>query len=171
MYREERTMWWSWAIGIAAVAATGSVAWIIVEILRKGKPVPPGAVVALASGSLGLLVVWWATFAFWRYLIELDRGWFTFGFRLWSVSLPVTELVRAERFSGSLLRFGGLGWRLGPKRQIGYLADFGPAVAVTTAAGRTYVLSCRDPDRLLQELAAAGVDCGTTNSAGNSRVS
>ncbi|NOX56927.1 MAG: hypothetical protein GXP27_21295 [Planctomycetes bacterium] len=157
MYREQRTMWWSWAILVGTVLGTGGLGWAVLAILQKGKPVPTGAIVALAASAIGMLIAWWAVFCFMRYFIELDRGWLSFGFSHWSVTLPLTELVHAERYQGSLLRFGGLGWRLGPGRQVAYLADFGPAVTLKTSTGRIYVISCQDPDALLAELASRGV--------------
>lgn len=157
MYDEQRHVWWAWLIAVAAVLGSVGYAAALIHVAGRGGPVPGGAVVAFGAAGVGLLVLWLVSLVFGRYSVRLDRGSLTFGFALWSVTLPVPDIAAASRFTGSLLRFGGLGWRLGPRGQIGYLASFGPAVTVTTRWGRTYVFSCRDPDRLLKELASSGV--------------
>jgi len=132
----------------------------------------PFAVALYAGAVIQLAFAYWSAEARWilvgaavlliflarvasRYEIHFDGDTLRFGFRHWSKTLRLGEIHAARMEHVGLWTFGGVGWRLRPKK-IGYVRWFGPAIAVVTD-GREYWLSCEHPQRLLDALRHAGV--------------
>jgi hypothetical protein len=157
MYREERKLGWAYLllVGVVVTVVVCGVA-LVAYVKEKGMAGPVDWLVA-ASMVLPIVMVLWAFWACREYRVQLDDWWLRFGFRGWSATLPVEELVSARSQESSLWRTGGLGCRYDLRGRVVYMAGSGPAVEVTTRRGRRYLFSCSDPERLLGELERIGV--------------
>ena len=77
---------------------------------------------------------------------------------VWTKRIPVTDVADATEVVVSPVRdFGGVGLRFAGQGRIALLMRRGPAVAVQTASGRTYVLGTADPDGLIEALGVSSV--------------
>ena len=163
MYRERFTPWFTW---ILLVAVLGTFAGLV--------PLVSGFLSAIDSGGtdfsddertgyiISISVTGFVTvftgvvaMAFSRYFIEVDRGTIRFGYLWWNVSTTVEQIESAEVDTAKFREFLGMGWRIGIKtKRIGYVVSFGKAVEIKIRNGKTYLISCRDPEACVKSIEA-----------------
>lgn len=163
MYRERFTPWFTW---ILLVAVLGTFAGLV--------PLVSGFLSAIDSGGtnfsddertgyiISISVTGFVTvftgvvaMAFSRYFIEVDRGTIRFGYLWWNVSTTVEQIESAEVDTAKFREFLGMGWRIGMKtKRIGYVVSFGKAVEIKIRNGKTYLISCRDPEACVKSIEA-----------------
>ena len=163
MYRERFTPWFTW---ILLVAVLGTFAGLV--------PLVSGFLSAIDSGGtnfsddertgyiISISVTGFVTvftgvvaMAFSRYFIEVDRGTIRFGYLWWNVSTTVEQIESAEVDTAKFREFLGMGWRIGIKtKRIGYVVSFGKAVEIKIRNGKTYLISCCDPEACVKSIEA-----------------
>ena len=163
MYRERFTPWFTW---ILLVVVLGTFAGLV--------PLVSGFLSAIDSGGtnfsddertgyiISISVTGFVTvftgvvaMAFSRYFIEVDRGTIRFGYLWWNVSTTVEQIESAEVDTAKFREFLGMGWRIGIKtKRIGYVVSFGKAVEIKIRNGKTYLISCRDPEACVKSIEA-----------------
>jgi len=154
MYRERYTPWFTWLLVAVVLCTVGMV------LLISGFPTATNPAAADISGDeragyiIGISVtgfvtvfVGFLTVAFSRYFIEVDRGTIRFGYLWWNVSTTVEQVESVEVDEAKFREFLGMGWRIGiTTKRIGYVVSFGEAVEIKIRNGKTYLISCRDPE-------------------------
>ena len=163
MYRERFTPWFTW---ILLVAVLGTFAGLV--------PLVSGFLSAIDSGGTnfsddertgyiisisvtGFVTVFTGVVAMAcsRYFIEVDRGTIRFGYLWWNVSTTVEQIESVEVDEAKFREFLGMGWRIGMKtKRIGYVVSFGKAVEIKIRNGKTYLISCRDPEACVKSIEA-----------------
>lgn len=163
MYRERFTPWFTW---ILLVVVLGTFAGLV--------PLVSGFLSAIDSGGtnfsddertgyiISISVTGFVTvftgvvaMAFSRYFIEVDRGTIRFGYLWWNVSTTVEQIESAEVDTAKFREFLGMGWRIGIKtKRIGYVVSFGKAVEIKIRNGKTYLISCCDPEACVKSIEA-----------------
>jgi hypothetical protein len=163
VYRERFTPWFTW---ILLVAVLGTFAGLV--------PLVSGFLSAIDSGGtnfsddertgyiISISVTGFVTvftgvvaMAFSRYFIEVDRGTIRFGYLWWNVSTTVEQIESAEVDTAKFREFLGMGWRIGIKtKRIGYVVSFGKAVEIKIRNGKTYLISCCDPEACVKSIEA-----------------
>ena len=134
---------------IAAIVAVSIGVLLFARISEAGEVELEGVASAAAVLPVLLAVAWMSS----RYHVRVDGTQLDFGYRGWSVSIPLTDIELAEEVNISWLSFGGMGWRLRGLNHIGYITGSGPGVRLRVrSSGRTYTLNCSEPDHLLQAL-------------------
>ena len=163
MYRERFTPWFTW---ILLVVVLGTFAGLV--------PLVSGFLSAIDSGGtnfsddertgyiISISVTGFVTvftgvvaMAFSRYFIEVDRGTIRFGYLWWNVSTTVEQIESVEVDEAKFREFLGMGWRIGMKtKRIGYVVSFGKAVEIKIRNGKTYLISCCDPEACVKSIEA-----------------
>ena len=163
MYRERYTPWFTWLLVVAVLCtAVGMV------LLISGFPTATNPAGADISGDeragyiIGISVTGFVTVfvgflmvAFSRYFIEVDRGTIRFGYLWWNVSTTVEQVESVEVDEAKFREFLGMGWRIGiTTKRIGYVVSFGKAIEIKIRNGKTYLISCRDPEVCVTAIAS-----------------
>jgi hypothetical protein len=163
VYRERFTPWFTW---ILLVVVLGTFAGLV--------PLVSGFLSAIDSGGtnfsddertgyiISISVTGFVTvftgvvaMAFSRYFIEVDRGTIRFGYLWWNVSTTVEQIESVEVDEAKFREFLGMGWRIGIKtKRIGYVVSFGKAVEIKIRNGKTYLISCCDPEACVKSIEA-----------------
>jgi hypothetical protein len=148
MYQESRIFIWSWLLVIIAIAACVSA---IVGSQNQWRDANEGWIFVGSTAAMavfmGLLAV-----TFFKYTIELKSGHLQFGYSFWSAETPVDEIESAAAEKLTFRNWLGQGWRIDTRKRIGYIVNFREGVELKLKSGRVYVISCRDPQALIEAL-------------------
>ena len=87
------------------------------------------------------------------YFVIVERDMIRFGYRWWNVTTTIDQIESVQIDQARFSEFLGMGWRISLKnKRIGYIAAFGPAVEIKIKSGKTYLISCKDPEQCVQAM-------------------
>ena len=161
MYRERYTPWFTWILLAVVLGAFAGLVPLVSDFLSAtdsggadfSDDEQVGYIIGISvtgfvAAFLGLLTV-----AFSRYFIDVDCGTICFGYLWWNVSTTVEQVESVGIDEARFSEFLGLGWRIGiTTKRIGYVVNFGKAVVIKVRNGKTYLISCRDPEACVKSI-------------------
>jgi len=155
MYRERYTPWFTWLVFIIALSTAVGMMQLISDFLATADSTGAeisddervGYIIGISITGFVTVVMGFFSLAFSRYFIEIDRATIRFGYLWWNVSTTVEQVESVEIDEAKFKEFLGMGWRVSmTTNRIGYVVSFGKAVEIKLRNGKTYLISCRDPE-------------------------
>lgn len=161
MYHERYTPWFTWLLVVAVLCTAVGMVPLISGFPTATNPAGAdisgderaGYIIGISVTGFVTVFVGFLTVAFSRYFIEVDRGTIRFGYLWWNVSTTVEQVESVEVDEAKFREFLGMGWRIGiTTKRIGYVVSFGKAVEIKIRNGKTYLISCRDPEACVKAI-------------------
>ena len=161
MYSERYTPWFTWLLAVVVLctvvgmlpfisgfrSATDSGGADLSDDERTGY------IIGISVTGFTTVLMGFVAMVFSRYFIEVDRGTVRFGYLWWNVSRTVEQIESAIVDEAKFSEFLGMGWRIGIKtKRIGYVVSFGKAVEIKIRNGKTYLISCREPEACVKAI-------------------
>ena len=163
MYRERFTPWFTWILLVVVLGTFAGLVPLVsgfLSVIDSGgadfsDDERTGYIISISVTGFVTVFTGVVAMAFSRYFIEVDRGTIRFGYLWWNVSTTVEQIESAEVDTAKFREFLGMGWRIGIKtKRIGYVVSFGKAVEIKTRNGKTYLISCCDPEACVKSIEA-----------------
>ena len=163
MYRERFTPWFTWILLVVVLGTFAGLVPLVsgfLSVIDSGgadfsDDERTGYIISISVTGFVTVFTGVVAMAFSRYFIEVDRGTIRFGYLWWNVSTTVEQIESAEVDTAKFREFLGMGWRIGIKtKRIGYVVSFGKAVEIKIRNGKTYLISCRDPEACVKSIEA-----------------
>ena len=163
MYRERYTPWFTWILLVVVLGTFVGLVLLVSGFLSAidsggadfSDDERTGYIISISVTGFVTVFTGVVAMAFSRYFIEVDRGTIRFGYLWWNVSTTVEQIESVEVDEAKFREFLGMGWRIGIKtKRIGYVVSFGKAVEIKIRNGKTYLISCRDPEACVKSIEA-----------------
>ena len=163
MYRERFTPWFTWILLVVVLGTFAGLVPLVsgfLSVIDSGgadfsDDERTGYIISISVTGFVTVFTGVVAMAFSRYFIEVDRGTIRFGYLWWNVSTTVEQIESAEVDTAKFREFLGMGWRIGIKtKRIGYVVSFGKAVEIKIRNGKTYLISCCDPEACVKSIEA-----------------
>ena len=161
MYRERFTPWFTWILLVAVLGMFAGLVPLVSGFLSAidsggadfSDDKRTGHIIGISVTGFTTVLMGFLAMVFSRYFIEVDRGTVRFGYLWWNVSTTVEQIESAIVDEAKFSEFLGMGWRIGIKtKRIGYVVSFGKAVEIKIRNGKTYLISCRDPEACVKAI-------------------
>ena len=161
MYRERYTPWFTWLLIVVVLCTVVGMLPFISGFLSAtdsggadfSDDERTGHIIGISVTGFTTVLMGFLAMVFSRYFIEVDRGTVRFGYLWWNVSTTVEQIESAIVDEAKFSEFLGMGWRIGIKtKRIGYVVSFGKAVEIKIRNGKTYLISCRDPEACVKAI-------------------
>ena len=161
MYRERYTPWFTWLLLVAVLGTFAGLVPLVSDFLAAtdsdgadfSDDERTGYIIGISVTGFTTVLMGFVAMVFSRYFIEVDRGTVRFGYLWWNVSTTVEQIESAIVDEAKFSEFLGMGWRIGIKtKRIGYVVSFGKAVEIKIRNGKTYLISCRDPEACVKAI-------------------
>ena len=161
MYHERYTPWFTWILLVVVLCTAVGMAPFVSGFLSSTNPAGAdisdddraGYIIGLSVTGFVTVFVGFLAVVFSRYFIEVDRGTIRFGYLWWNVSTTVEQVESVEVDEAKFKEFLGMGWRISvTTKRIGYVVSFGEAVEIKIRNGKTYLISCRDPEACVKAI-------------------
>jgi len=163
VYRERFTPWFTWVLLVAVLGTFAGLVPLVSGFLSAidsggtnfSDDERTGYIISISVTGFVTVFTGVVAMAFSRYFIEVDRGMIRFGYLWWNVSTTVEQIESVEVDEAKFREFLGMGWRIGMKtKRIGYVVSFGKAVEIKIRNGKTYLISCCDPEACVKSIEA-----------------
>jgi hypothetical protein len=163
VYRERFTPWFTWILLVVVLGTFAGLVPLVsgfLSVIDSGgadfsDDERTGYIISISVTGFVTVFTGVVAMAFSRYFIEVDRGTIRFGYLWWNVSTTVEQIESAEVDTAKFREFLGMGWRIGIKtKRIGYVVSFGKAVEIKIRNGKTYLISCCDPEACVKSIEA-----------------
>ncbi|MBT4692984.1 MAG: hypothetical protein HOB73_06550 [Planctomycetaceae bacterium] len=161
MYRERYTPWFTWLLAVVILCTVVGMLPFISGFLSATDSGGAdflddervGYIIGISVTGFVTVFVGFLAVVFSRYFIEVDRGTIRFGYLWWNVSTTVEQVESVEVDEAKFKEFLGMGWRISvTTKRIGYVVSFGEAVEIKIRNGKTYLISCRDPEACVKAI-------------------
>ncbi|MEE2843579.1 MAG: hypothetical protein VX761_03635 [Planctomycetota bacterium] len=161
MYRERYTPWFTWLLIVVVLCTVVGMLPFISGFLSAtdsggadfSDDERVGYIIGISVTGFVTVFVGFLAVAFSRYFIEVDRGTIRFGYLWWNVSTTVEQIESVVVDEAKFSEFLGMGWRISiTTKRIGYVVSFGKAVEIKIRNGKTYLISCRDPEACVKAI-------------------
>jgi len=161
MYCERYTPWFTWLLLIVVLATFAGLVPLVSDFIAAtdsggadfSDDERMGYIVGISVTGFVTVFMGFLAIAFSRYFIEIDRGTIRFGYLWWNVSTTVEQVESVEVDEAKFREFLGMGWRIGfATKRIGYVVNFGKAVEIKIRNGKTYLISCREPEACVKAI-------------------
>lgn len=161
MYSERYTPWFTWLLLVAVLGTFAGLVPLVSDFLAAtdsggadfSDDERTGYIIGISVTGFTTVLMGFVAMVFSRYFIEVDRGTVRFGYLWWNVSTTVEQIESAIVDEAKFSEFLGMGWRIGIKtKRIGYVVSFGKAVEIKIRNGKTYLISCRDPEACVKAI-------------------
>jgi hypothetical protein len=161
MYSERYTPWLTWLLLVVVLGTFAGLVPLVSDFLAAtdsggadfSDDKRTGHIIGISVTGFTTVLMGFLAMVFSRYFIEVDRGTARFGYLWWNVSTTVEQIESAIVDEAKFSEFLGMGWRIGIKtKRIGYVVSFGKAVEIKIRNGKTYLISCRDPEACVKAI-------------------
>ncbi len=161
MYRERYTPWFTWLLLVVVLGTVAGLVPLVSDYLAATNSGEPefsddertGYIIGISATGFTTVLMGFLAMVFGRYFIEVDRGTIRFGYLWWNVSKTIEQIESVVVDEAKFSEFLGMGWRIGIKtKRIGYVVSFGKAVEIKIRDGKTYLISCRDPEACVKAI-------------------
>ena len=161
MYSERYTPWFTWLLLVVMLGTLAGLVPLVSDYLAAtnsggadfSDDERTGYIIGISVTGFVTVLMGFLAMAFGRYFIEVDRGTIRFGYLWWNVSTTVEQIESVEVDEAKFKEFLGMGWRISiTTKRIGYVVSFGKAVEIKIRNGKTYLISCRDPEACVKAI-------------------
>ena len=161
MYSERYTPWFTWLLLVVMLGTLAGLVPLVSDYLAAtnsggadfSDDERTGYIIGISVTGFVTVLMGFLAMAFGRYFIEVDRGTIRFGYLWWNVSTTVEQVESVEVDEAKFKEFLGMGWRISiTTKRIGYVVSFGKAVEIKIRNGKTYLISCRDPEACVKAI-------------------
>lgn len=161
MYSERYTPWFTWLLLVVVLGTVAGLVPLVSDYLAATNSGEPefsddertGYIIGISVTGFTTVLMGFLAMVFGRYFIEVDRGTIRFGYLWWNVSKTIEQIESVVVDEAKFSEFLGMGWRIGIKtKRIGYVVSFGKAVEIKIRDGKTYLISCRDPEACVKAI-------------------
>ena len=161
MYSERYTPWFTWLLLVVMLGTLAGLVPLVSDYLAAtnsggadfSDDERTGYIIGISITGFVTVLMGFLAMAFGRYFIEVDRGTIRFGYLWWNVSTTVEQVESVEVDEAKFKEFLGMGWRISiTTKRIGYVVSFGKAVEIKIRNGKTYLISCRDPEACVKAI-------------------
>jgi len=161
MYSERYTPWFTWLLLVVMLGTLAGLVPLVSDYFAAtdsggadfSDDERTGYIIGISVTGFVTVLMGFFAMAFGRYFIDVDRGTIRFGYLWWNVSTTIEQIESVVVDEAKFSEFLGMGWRISiTTKRIGYVVSFGKAVEIKIRNGKTYLISCRDPEACVKAI-------------------